>query len=315
MDSWINKRSANSRKEVDLTTEEIVELKKKQIDDTNRELQEVHNQILEVEKKIREDDLKYKSEIDALIFQRDNSRKDYNEEISKIVNETNEATNKLKTQHKTELEYVYNELNTALFDTEEFISKSIGSGDLNDKQYRFTRAKKLSEKYASIVDSIDSAISKLITQRNQQIVNVAGQIEATNSKKNFQAQESHDTNKKFKQEITDIEKMHRERLDQISKKYESERRKLEDDINQQIAEIQTAESMYSNIATHNREKIKEVQKDIARIRILISKSSIVPKQEDEDEKRSRSLLEQVAAMESEINDLRNRNSQLKSFLE
>lgn len=311
MDNYFIKKK--KQKEDKISTDEIFRLKQQQILQTKQEFEDVQKQIADIEQKIRDDDVKYSSEIQALTYQRDTNRKEYNENLSKILANTNDEINKLKEKHRKEEEYVHNELMTALQDTEEFISKSIGAGDPNNKQYRLTHAKKLSEKYASIVESMDTAISRLVTQRNQQIVSMAGQIEQTNKQKRYQKIESHDTNKKFKQEILKLEKMHQERMNQISMKYQSEREKFEEDIAKQISEYQTTEEMFKSIAKHNREKMEEMKKEIARLRVVIAKSSAVPKYE-EDESKSKMLFAEVSEMESEINNLRARNSELRSLI-
>lgn len=307
----INKRPATKNAPKEQTTEELVQMLRTQIDEANKELVEVQREIQDTEKKIRDDDLRSKSEIDALTYQRDTNRKEYQQEISAIIEIMNSEANKLKIKHEKELEYVHNELRTALQNTEDFVAKFIISGDFNDKHYRFTHAKKLSEKYTSVVDSIDTAISKLVTQRNQQVIAAAGQIEDTINEKKRQQRESNEANQKFKQQIVEIEKIHKEKMDQISRKYQKEREQYEKDINKQIFELKTTEEMYQSIANHNREKIKEVNEDITRLRMIIAKSSLVPK---EDESKSYHLFEEFSKMEEEINELRGRNAELKQLI-
>ena len=71
------------------------------------------------------------------------------------------------------------------------------------------------------------------------------------------------------------------------------------------------EEMYSNIHSHNKEKLEALEDDIKRLEVVISKSSANKEPEKDPTESVNSLIQELSIVENEIQKLKSENSQLR----
>ena len=223
----------------------------------------------------------------------------------------NSKTEAVKQKQQTELDRTYKELNLALKETEDYYAQKAGPEVFLDKQYKYNRGQVLVEEYGQIIESLEVVLSNLTNKRNQRIIDLGKQIEMAAGAVHVKAEESSDVNKLFKEELAKREKEHLDKMDKLNKQYAKQRAKFEADISMQINEVKHMEEMYSNIHSHNKEKLEALEDDIKRLEVVISKSSANKEPEKDPTESVNSLIQELSIVENEIQKLKSENSQLR----
>ena len=292
-------------------TVELLTDKRQEISVLTKQIDEIEKEISAISQKSHDERVKIVSELNALTQQRDRNRKIYEQELAVFQQDLNSKTEAVKEKQQKELDRTYNELKLALKESEDFYAKKAGPEIFSDKQYRYNRGQVLVEEYGQIIESLEVVLSNLTNRRNQQIINLGKQIELAAGAVHVKAEESSDVNKLFKEELAKREKEHLDKIDKLNKQYAKQRAKYESDISSQIKEVKNMEEMYSNIHSHNKEKLEALEDDIKRLEVVISKSSANKEPEKDPTESVNSLIQELSIVENEIQKLKSENSQLR----
>ena len=288
------------------STVNLIREKRENLKELTEENEKIQEKIKEVEGKYRNEFSKIEFEKSALLKQIERRKNEHSKELNLLKEELDAKYEELRDKQNKEIELSHTDLLAALQETEDFYAKNAGEGDFNDKKYRFKRGQILIEEYGNIVETLDEAITQLATSQDLQIIKAGKEIEETSGKVFEQAKDSSDTNKRFREEIAKREKEHLAKMDQLTKKFAKERGKVEAEAEKELEEVQNMIDMYTNINQHNVEQLQSIEEEIERLQKLVPETS-----SDKSSTTTNSLITQLSAIESEINELRSNNSKLR----
>ena len=290
---------------------QILKDKREELGKIAEQIAEIDKQIAEISEKSLIEKGKLQAEIEALTAQRDRNRKVYEKELIQLEKDLDAKVEAAKVGQDKEMDRTIKDFNSALKESEEYYAQRAGKGDFDDKTFKYNRGQVLVEEYGTILESLEEALSQLTYKRNQEIIKLGKEIEQTSSNVHKKAEESSDVNKAFKEELAKREQEHLIKVDELNRKYASERAKYETEISNQISEVKHMEDMYSNIHQHNKEQLDELEKDIERLQEVITKSSAANEQPKPQVSNTNSLIEELSFIEGEIERLKKDNQRIR----